>query len=352
MASRLPPQDRLQAVITGVEQLEELLSRPTAADVEAMRSLGGDLLLLGVGGKMGPSLALRARRASNEAGLKIKVIGVARFTTPTSRQLLESGGVETIAADLLDDSALDNLPNASNVIHLAARKFGSTGDEAYTWAMNTYLPARVAQRFRASRIVAFSSGNVYPFLPIAGGGAVEETPLEPVGEYATTAVGRERMFTHFSRQYGTPVTILRLNYAVEMRYGVLLDIGRKVFQREPIDLTMGSANVIWQGDANSVCLRSFSLCQSPPFILNLTGPETLSVRRVAIRFGEIFGVKPDLQGEESPTALLNNASRCHKLYGYPSVSLEQLIDWTAAWIGAGNETLDKPTHFEARDGKF
>lgn len=338
--------------ISSVEQLEELLSRPSAADVEAMRSLGGDLLLLGVGGKMGPSLALRARRAADEAGVKMRVIGVARFSAPASRELLEAGRVETIAADLLDEASLDALPDAPNVIHMAARKFGSTGDETYTWAMNTYLPGRVARRYRGSRIVAFSSGNVYPFHPVTGGGAVEETPLEPVGEYAITAVGRERMFTHFSKQNGTPVTILRLNYAVEMRYGVLLDIGRKVFERQPVDVRMGNANVIWQGDANSVCLRSFSLCQSPPYVLNLTGPETVSVRHVAMRFGEIFGVKPDLRGEESPTALLNNAARCHRLFGYPSVSLEQLIEWTAAWIGAGGAMLDKPTHFEARDGKF
>jgi len=337
---------------TTVEQLEELLSRPGEADREAMRALGGDLLILGVGGKMGPSLALRASRAAKEAGADVRVIGVARFSSDAVRGQLEEGGVETIAGDLLDDNFLARLPDSPNVIHMAARKFGSTGDEPYTWAMNTYLPGRVACRYRNSRIVAFSSGNVYPLVPVTSGGATEETPLEPVGEYAITAVGRERMFTHFSKLHGTPAAILRLNYAVEMRYGVLLDIGTKVFERKPVDLRMGNANVIWQGDANSVCLRSFALCQSPPLVLNLTGPETVSVRRTANRFGQIFGVEPILEGQEGQTALLNNASRCHQIFGYPTVSLNQVIEWTAAWIGSGGSTLNKPTHFEARDGKF
>jgi nucleoside-diphosphate-sugar epimerase len=335
-----------------VEQLEELLSRPNEADCQAMRELSGDLLILGVGGKMGPTLAMRARRAAHEAGANIRIVGVARFSSEAVRRQLEHGGVETIAGDLLDDDFLARLPEAPNVIHMAARKFGSTGDEPYTWAMNTYLPARVASRFRSSRIVAFSSGNVYPLVPVTSGGATEETPLEPVGEYAITAVGRERMFSHFSKLYGTPVAILRLNYAVEMRYGVLLDVGTKVFERKPVDLRMGNANVIWQGDANSVCLRSFPLCQSPPFVVNLTGPETVSVRRVAARFGQIFGVEPVFEGQEAQTALLNNASRCHRIFGYPEVSLDQVIEWTAEWIGAGGATLNKPTHFEARDGKF
>jgi len=335
-----------------VEELDELLSRPNEADCEAMRSLSGDLLILGVGGKMGPSLAMRARRAAREAGTNVRIVGVARFSSEAVRRQLEDGGVETIAGDLLDDNFLAHLPEAPNVIYMAARKFGSTGDEPYTWAMNTYLPARVASRYRNSRIVAFSSGNVYPLVPVTSGGATEETALEPVGEYAITAVGRERIFSHFSKLHGTAVAILRLNYAVELRYGVLLDIGTKVFERKPVDLRMGNANVIWQGDANSVCLRSFALCQSPPFVLNLTGPETVSVQRVATRFGEIFGVAPVFEGQEAQTALLNNASRCHQIFGYPRVSLDQVIEWTAEWIGAGGATLNKPTHFEARDGKF
>lgn len=331
------------------QELEELLSRPNEADMAAARELGGDLLILGVAGKMGPSLAVRARRAA-PAGMR--VIGVSRFSSEANRRLLEDAGVETISADLLDEDTLPRLPDVPNVIHMAARKFGSTGDESPTWAMNAYLPARVAERFRASRIVAFSSGNVYPLSPIAQGGSVETSDLVPVGEYAMSAVARERLLTHVSKTHGTPMAILRLNYAVETRYGVLLDIGTRVFERKPIDLGMGCANVIWQGDANSICLRSFAHCASPPFVLNLTGPETLSVRWIAKRFGEILGVEPVFEGEERTTALLNNAARSFRLFGYPSVSADELIEWTANWIGSGGRTLGKPTHFEARDGKF
>jgi nucleoside-diphosphate-sugar epimerase len=235
---------------------------------------------------------------------------------------------------------------------MAARKFGSTGAEGLTWAMNTFLPGLVADRFRQSRIVAFSTGNVYPLVPVARGGADESIHPVPVGEYGQSALGRERMFEHFSAVHGTPVTLLRLNYAIDLRYGVLLDIGQKVFERRPLDLAMGHANVIWQGDANSVCLRSFSICQSPPVVLNLTGPETVSVRWAAHRFGARFGIDPILDGVESPTALLSNAARCHQLFGYPTVAVEQMIEWIAGWIGMGGATLNKPTHFEVRDGKF
>ena len=331
------------------QELEDLLSRPSEADKAAMRDLGGDLLILGVSGKMGPSLALRAKRA---APANARVIGVSRFSSEANRRLLEDAGIETIPADLLDEGALPRLPDVPNVIHMAARKFGSTGDEAPTWAMNAYLPARVAERFQSSRIVAFSSGNVYPLSPVAQGGSTETAPLEPVGEYAMSAVARERLLTYMSKTHGTPMAILRLNYAVETRYGVLLDIGTRVFERKPIDLGMGCANVIWQGDANSICLRSFAHCSSPPFVLNLTGPETLSVRWIATRFGQILGVEPVYEGEERTTALLNNAARSFRLFGYPTVSADELIEWTAQWIGAGGRTLGKPTHFEARDGKF
>jgi len=338
--------------ITNERELEEFLSRPSDADIAAMRGLGGDLMLLGVAGKMGPSLAIRARRAADAAGTRMRVIGVSRFGSKSSRDLLEEAGVETVPADLLDDEALWRLPDAPNVIHMAARKFGSTGDEPYTWAMNTYLPARVAERFSKSRIAVFSSGNVYAHTPVTGGGSTEDDPLEPVGEYAMTALGRERLFTHFSKRNGTKMVILRLNYAVELRYGVLLDIGSKVFERRPVNLAMGNANVIWQGDANSILLRSLAHAASPPFVLNLTGPETISVRAVANRFGQLFGVEPVFEGEEAPSALLNNAARCFRMFGYPTVSVDEVIEWTAAWIGAGGRTLNKPTHFESRDGKF
>jgi len=333
-------------------QLEDLLARPSEADKAAMAAMEGDLLILGVGGKMGPSLAWRAKRAADEAGVSKKIIAVARFSSPGVREQLEKWGIETISADLLERSQVEALPDVPNVIFMAGRKFGSTGAESLTWAMNVFVPALVAERFRKSRIVAFSSGNVYPFTPVTSGGATEATTPAPIGEYAQSVLGRERLFEHYSAQYGTPVTMLRLNYAIDLRYGVLLDIGQKVYERRPVDVTMGTANVIWQGDANSVCLRSFSICSTPPAILNLTGPETLAVRAVAQRFGEYFGVDPIIEGAESMNALLNSAARCHRLFGYPTVSAEQLIDWTANWIKIGGPTLNKPTHFEVRDGKF
>jgi nucleoside-diphosphate-sugar epimerase len=335
-------------VIRNEEQLEDMLSAPSRADVDALAALDGDLLILGVAGKMGPSLAHRARRAAPAK----RIIGVARFSNPAVRDQLESWGVETISADLLSPGVLEQLPDAPNLVYMAARKFGSTGDEGLTWAMNTFLPGLVAQRFHASRIVAFSTGNVYPLTPVAQGGPDETTPASPVGEYGQSALGRERMFHYFSGCLGTPVTILRLNYAIDLRYGVLLDIGQKVFERRPVNLKMGHANVIWQGDANSVCLRALGICQAPPKVLNLTGPETVSVRWAAQRFGAYFGIEPILEGTESETALLSNAAQCHKLFGYPSVTVEQMIEWTAAWIGMGNTTWNKPTHFEVRDGKF
>jgi nucleoside-diphosphate-sugar epimerase len=254
--------------------------------------------------------------------------------------------------DLLEPSSFATLPEAANVIFMAGRKFGSTGAENLTWAINVHAPGLVAERYRRSRIVVFSSGNVYPFLPVATGGATEETTPAPLGEYAQSVLGRERMFEYFSARYGTPVTLLRLNYATDLRYGVLLDIGRKVFEGRSVDVTTGDVNVIWQGDVNSVALRSLALAQAPPFILNLTGPETLSVRALAQRFGEIFGKPPILEGQEAPTALLSNAARCHRLLGFPSVTADQMVEWTAHWIKIGGTTLDKPTHFETRDGRF
>lgn len=339
-------------MITSEEQLEDRLSTPTDADCAAIGTLASPLVLLGAGGKMGPSLALRARRAAQQAGVDLQIIAVSRFSDEAAQERLEAAGIDTIPADLLEAGALESLPDSPNVLYLAAKKFGSTGNESHTWAMNAYLPGRVAERYRNARIVAFSSGNIYPLVPITSGGANEQTPPGPVGEYAQSVLARERLFEHFSRTYGTPVTLLRLNYAVELRYGVLLDLGTKVFERRPIDVSMGCVNVMWQGDANSIALRSFGICNVPPTILNLTGPETLSVRYIAESFGRWFGVEPQFIGEESPTALLNNASRCHQRFGYPSVTPSELIEWTAFWIGRGGTTHQKPTHFEARDGRF
>ena len=339
-------------IITDEHQLEDILSKPSEADKKAVGSLDGDLLILGAGGKMGPSLARRAVRAARDAGSDKRVIAVSRFSDKHAREQIEASGVETISADLLTPGELDRLPDAPNVIYMAARKFGSTGDEALTWAMNSWLPGLVAERYKEAKIVAFSSGNIYPFVPVASGGASEDTPVGPVGEYAQSVLARERIFEYFSRLYGTRVVMLRLNYAVELRYGVLVDIGKKVFDRQPIDVTMGHVNIIWQGDANSVCLRSFAMCHAPPVCLNITGPETLSVSGVARLFGLQFGIEPEFTGTESETALLNNASRCHARFGAPEVSVEQMIEWIAHWIKAGGQSHGKPTHFEARDGKF
>jgi nucleoside-diphosphate-sugar epimerase len=339
-------------LIHTAQELDELLSRPSAADIDAMRALEGDIMLLGVAGKMGPTLALRVKRASEAAGVQRRVIGVSRFSDPSSKQVLEQAGIETIEADLLDWVQVATLPEIPNIIYLAGRKFGSSGDPSLTWAMNVRVPVVVCERFKNSRIVAFSSGNVYPLVPVVSGGATEDTPAAPVGEYAQSVLGRERIFEYFANRNGTKSVLLRLNYAVELRYGVLYDIGNAVWEGRPVDVRMGAANVIWQGDANSVCLRSFPLCSAPSSILNLTGPETLSVRAVALRFGQYLGKEPQFIGEESQNALLNNASRCHHLFGYPSVTPDEVIEWTAEWIRHGGPALGKPTHFEARDGKY
>jgi nucleoside-diphosphate-sugar epimerase len=333
-------------------ELEEILSRPSDADVAAIAQLEGDLLILGAGGKMGPSLARRARRAVEKGKVRKRIVAVARFSDNSLRDSLESDGIETLVSDLLQSGGLSKLPDIPNVIFMAARKFGTTGSEDLTWAMNTHLPGLVAERYRASRIVAFSTGNVYPLRDATLGGAVESTPVAPESEYAQSALGRERMFEYGSRQWGTPVVILRLNYAIDLRYGVLLDIGTAVFERRPIDLRMAFVNVIWQGDANSVCLRSFAHCQSPPLVLNLTGPEILSVRHIAEEFGRRFCVQPAFSSQEMPTALLSNAGKAHQMFGYPTVTISEMIDWTAAWISSGGARLNKPTHFEVRDGKF
>jgi dTDP-4-dehydrorhamnose reductase len=338
--------------ITTVEKLEEQLSRPTAADVSAMAEMNGDLLILGAGGKMGPSLARLARRAADQARVSKAIIAVSRFADEGACRQFTSQRVDVISCDLLEPGALAKLPEVKNVIFMAARKFGTTGSEHLTWAMNTFLPGLVAERYRASRIVAFSTGNVYPLKPVSQGGAVESDAVDPQGEYAQSALGRERMFEYGAHRWGTAVTILRLNYAVELRYGVLVDIASAVFERRPIDLRMGFVNVIWQRDANSNCLRSIALCQSPPLILNITGPETLSVRSLAEEFGRKFGVEPIFKNEECDTALLNNAGKAHGLFGCPAVSAAEAVEWVADWVGSGGSQLNKPTHFTARDGKF
>ena len=328
------------------------MSRPTPDVVEAMEEMTGDLLILGVGGKMGPTLAKLAKHAIDESGSSKRVIGVSRFSAPDLRADLNQAGIETVVCDLLSETELQALPEVPNMIFMAGRKFGSTGNEPLTWAMNTYMPGRVAEKYRNSRIVVFSTGNVYPLTPISHGGATETHLVEPVGEYAQSCLGRERVFEHAANQFGTPLAILRLNYAIDLRYGILMDIAEKVYSEKAVDITMGAANVIWQGDANAVVLRSLMHCQNPPIILNLTGPEIISIRWLATRFGEIFGKVPVFEGTEANTALLNNAARCHQLFGYPRISLEQMVQWVAHWVEIGGVTLGKSTKFEVRDGKF
>jgi nucleoside-diphosphate-sugar epimerase len=341
-----------QPLINTVEDLEHRLSAPIPADIEAMSAITGNILILGVAGKMGPSLAKLARRAVLESGTKKRIIAVARFSSPEVKCDLEKAGIETIACDLLKPGALTQLPDIENVIFMAARKFGTSGAEHLTWAMNVFLPGLVAERYRSSCIVAFSTGNVYALQPVSSGGATETTPVSPVGEYAQSALGRERMFEYGAHQWGTRVVLLRLNYAVELRYGVLVDIAHAVYNRRPVDLRMGYVNVIWQRDANSACLRSLALGQSPPLVLNITGPEMLSVREIAEQFGKRFGVTPQFQGHESDVAILSNAAKASALFGIPTVSPDQLIDWIAHWISRGSPLLNKPTHFQVQDGKF
>jgi len=334
-----------------VKQYQKLLE-PSEALIADVGKLDGDLIILGVGGKMGPDLAKLARRAIDISGKKIKVIGVARFSEPSLKNELEQNGIETISADLLEEDQLAKLPDAPNVLYLAGMKFGTTGKESLTWAMNTYLPGRVAEKYRHSRIVAFSTGNVYPFTTVSSGGPTEQQPVEPIGEYAQSCLGRERMFQYFSAKNQTPVLIFRLNYANDVSYGVLLDIARSVKERKAINLRMGHVNIIWQGDANEMAIRSLHHCSSPAKILNIAGPEILSVRSLAEQFGMLFNERPRFTDEEQGTALLSNAGESFRLFGKPNVRTSDMISLIAQWVNEGRKTSQKPTHFQEREGKF
>ena len=344
--------DALPQSIRDAEHLDQLLSDPPDYVVEAMRSVEGDVLVLGVGGKMGPTLALMAKRASALARVNRRVIGVARFSEAASRRVLEDAGVETLRCDLLNERDIEQLPDAANVVFMAGRKFGSTGLESLTWAMNTHVPALVARRFRNSRIAVFSTGNVYGLSAVGRGGSKETDVPRPVGEYAMSCLGRERMFEYFSGKYDMRIAILRLNYAIEMRYGVIADLARRVAANEPIDLTMGYFNAIWQGDANAMALASLRHASSPPLVINIAGPEELSVRAVSTTLGGLLERKISFTGTESMDALLSNGEQGWSLFGRPRVTIDQCLEWTADWVRRGGTTLEKPTHFESRDGSF
>ncbi len=334
------------------EQLEDVLSTPGPALCEMMRRLRGDIMVLGAGGKMGPSLVRLARRAGDEVGVRRRVIAASIFDSDQLRVDLERAGVETISCDLLDPRQIATIPQCENIIYMAGRKFGSTDRPDLTWAINVLLPAAVLRHFRDSRIVAFSSGNIYPFVTVASGGSRETDEVAPVGEYAQTCLGRERVFEYYSREFGTSILLFRLNYAVDLRYGVLVDIATRVYHGQPVQLQVGHFNTLWQGDANSYALRCLEICEAPPRMLNVTGPEIVSVRKAALFFAERFHREARFEGEESETALLSNASTCHALFGPPSVRLEQLQEWVAHWVQIGGASLNKPTHFEVKNGRY
>ena len=334
------------------ELLDQKLTTPSPRLIADMSKIKGDIMILGAGGKMGPTLALLAKKAIQAAGTQKRIIAVSRFSDPIAVKLMKENGIETISADLLEPGILNTLPDAENVIYMAGRKFGTNGQEAQTWAMNAWLPALVAERFQKSRIVVFSSGNIYPMVSVSSGGASEQTPPEPVGEYAMSCLARERMFEYGSQSYGTPVFLYRLNYAVDLRYGVLYDIAAQLIEGKPISLSTPCFNCIWQGDANEMALRALLHTGSPAVKMNITGPETVSVRDTAEKLGKLLGKTPVFEEEEGKIALLSNSSLAVKTFGTPSVSADELIEWQAEWILNGGRSLGKPTHFEERKGKY
>lgn len=334
------------------DELEELLSRPAPAVVESLRRAPGDVIVLGAGGKMGPSLATMLRRAADALHDDRQIVAVSRFSSPDAATRLERAGVRVARADLGDRDAIAALPDAPNVVYMAGQKFGTRELPSRTWAVNTLVPAMVAERYAASRLVAFSTGNVYPLSPADATGSREGDPLTPLGEYANSCVGRERLLEHQSRTAGTPMAIVRLSYAVDLRYGVLVDIAHRVSAGEPVRVDMGYVNVIWQGDANAQAIRSLELAASPPFVVNVTGPDRLSVREAAARLATLLGVSARFEGTEAPDALLSDTTRAQSLFGVPVVPTDTLIEWVAAWVGRGGTRLGKPTKFEVRDGRY
>ena len=339
-------------LIESVRELEDRLATPSDRDLDAIRRIEGDFIILGAGGKMGPSLARRMKRAIAAAGSSSRVLAVSRFSSPDLVGDLKRDGIEVVPCDLLDRDQVARLPHCPNVLFLSGRKFGSTDRPDLTWAMNTVVPCHVASHYRTSRVVVFSTGNVYPLVKLDSGGSIETDAPGPVGEYAQSCLGRERIFEYYSQEYGTPCLLYRLNYALDLRYGVLVDIASKVYAGEAVSLAVPAFNVIWQGDANSYALRCLEHCASPPRVLNITGSETISVRWTTEYFARAFNREPLVTGNESDRALLSNASLCHSLLGHPEVSREELMQWVAHWIACEGATLNKPTRFEVADGQF
>jgi nucleoside-diphosphate-sugar epimerase len=340
--------DSLPETISDIAALDELLCRPSQVLIDDLQKVDGDIMILGVAGKMGPTLAGLAKAALPHR----RVIGVARFSDPSVKAWLEARGIETLGCDLLDEAAIKALPKTQNIVFMAGRKFGAKGDLSLTWAMNAHVPALVAQAFADSRIVAFSTGCVYPFVPVSGNGADESLAPDPPGEYAQSCVGRERMFEYFSRKFATPGLLFRLNYAIDMRYGVLHDIATKVLGGKPIDVSLGHVNFIWQGDASAQALRCLAHCDTPTSPINVSGHEILSVRDLAAKLGARLGREPIIVGKEEPTAWLTDTSQATKLFGLPIVDTAQLIAWTADWVARSMPSLGKPTKYEVRDGRY
>ena len=334
------------------QKLNDLLTTPSERLIEDIKKIEGDIMVLGAAGKTGPTLFLLTRNAISAAGINKKVIAVSRFSDPIATKLLTDNGVEIVSADLLEDNILDTLPDVENVIYMAGKKFGTDGQESLTWAMNAWLPSRVAARFRNCRITVFSTGNVYPQVEVSSGGADEKTPPAPIGEYAMSSLARERMFEYAAKAYGTKIAIYRLNYAVDLRYGILSDIAHNILSNEPISIATPSFNCIWQGDANEIAIRCLLFASSDVFKLNVTGPEAASVKAVAMKIGSLLGKKPVFKSEEGTTGFLSNAGKMFQLFGYPSVSLETLIDWQVQWIKDGGRDLGKRTHFEEKKGSY
>jgi nucleoside-diphosphate-sugar epimerase len=338
--------------IESVQELEGKLSNPTSRLIESISKTDGDIIILGAGGKMGPSLAIMARRAADRAGKVMRIIAIDVFPDTKVRDDLDDAGVETILCNLLSPGGVESLPDAANVVYMVGMKFGSMESQSLTWALNAFLPGLVARRYQDSRIVVFSTGNVYPFVPADSGGADENTQPAPIGQYAQSCLAREMVFWFHSEKYSTPVCIFRLNYAVELRYGVLLDIAQKVWNDEPIDLTMGHFNAIWQADANERALLCLEHCKSPPMVVNVTGPEAPALDGIAARFGELMGKKPIIEKTPSDTALLSDASLSTEMFGPPEFPIDQIIPWVSHWVMNDKPTFAKPTHFDVRDGNF